>query len=269
MPIFISLILGVIEGLTEYLPVSSTGHLIVAERALGLGKSEASDAFAIVVQFGAILAVAVQYRALLLGLARGLAERRPDSLRLLGALAIGFVPVAVIGKLAGKAIKSHLFGTTPVAIALIAGGLIMIVSERVRAARKITGRDGLEHVTAKRALIIGAGQCFALVPGTSRSMATILAGQLAGLSTRTAAEFSFLLGLPTLGAATLYEAWKSRHVLLHDIGAESLALGVTVSFLVAWAVIAAFVRYLTRRGLEPFGVYRVAMGALVLWMTLR
>jgi undecaprenyl-diphosphatase len=141
----------------------------------------------------------------------------------------------------------------------------MILVERVRAHRKITGLDGLEHVTPKRALLIGLGQCISMWPGSSRSMCTIVAGQLSGLSTATAAEFSFLLALPTLGAATLYEGFKSRHELASGIGAPSILIGLVVSFLVAWAVIAGFIRYLQRRGLEPFGYYRIVLGAVVFW----
>jgi undecaprenyl-diphosphatase len=151
-----------------------------------------------------------------------------------------------------------------VAAALIVGGVVMIVVERVRARRGETGDDGLERVDARRALLIGVGQCFAMWPGASRSMCTIVAGQLAGLSTATAAEFSFLLALPTLGAATLYEAYKGRHELLAQAAPLELVIGLSVSFLVAWAVVAAFLKYLQSRGLTPFGYYRIALGALVL-----
>ena len=265
MPAHIALLLGIVEGLTEYLPISSTGHLILAAKLLG----RHAGSFEIVIQLGAILAVVVQYRALLARHARGLVARRPQSLALLVALAIGFVPVAVIGKLAGHAIKEKLFGPIPVAIALFVGGVLMIVVERVRASKGALGVSGLDQVTPPRALYIGLGQCFALLPGMSRSMCTIVAGQLSGLSTATAAEFSFLLGLPTLGAATLYEGYKSRHELLADSGSLALAIGLVTSFLVAWAVIAAFLRYLQRRGLEPFGFYRILLSAVVLWATLR
>jgi undecaprenyl-diphosphatase len=142
----------------------------------------------------------------------------------------------------------------------------MIVVERVRARRHLTGEEGLEHVTPKRALAIGFAQCLSMWPGASRSMCTIVAGQLAGLSTGTAAEFSFLLALPTLGAATIYEGLKARHALVANVGMTSLAVGMVVSFFVAWAVIASFLKYLRSRGLEPFGWYRVVLGLLVLWI---
>ena len=268
MSILIAVFLGVVEGLTEYLPVSSTGHLILASSLLG-DSGESGQAFDIVIQLGAILAVLVQYRALLAQRTRGLFTRDPDAVRLFYALALGVLPAAVVGVLLRKAIKAHLFGPGPVAAALIAGGVLMIVIERVRKQRGIHGLDGLEHVTPRRALLVGLGQCVAMWPGSSRSMCTIVAGQLTGLSTATAAEFSFLLGLPTLGAATVYEAYKSRAALSADVGVVSLVVGLVVSFLVAWLVIAAFIRYLQRRGLEPFGYYRILLGIVVFWVVAR
>jgi undecaprenyl-diphosphatase len=258
-------LLGVVEGLTEYLPVSSTGHLILVGHFLG-SRGETAKAFDIVIQLGAILAVVVHYRALLSDRAVGLVKRDRASVDLAIALAVGFLPAAVTGLLLRKAIKRLLFGPLPVAVALLLGGIVMIVVERARSQRHATGLDGLEHVTPRRALLIGLGQCVSLWPGSSRSMCTILAGQLAGLSTSTAAEFSFLLALPTLGAATLYELWKGRHELLAPGIEAELAIGMAVSFVVAWAVIAGFIRYLRRRGLAPFGYYRIALGAVVLWL---
>lgn len=261
----VAALLGVVEGVTEYLPVSSTGHLILTGHLLGQA-GEGADAFDIVIQLGAIVAVLVHYRTLLGGHLAGLARREPASVQLLLALGLGFVPTAITGLLLRKAIKRLLFGPLPVAAALVAGGLVMIGVELWRArslpSDERRGLDGLEHVTPRRALLIGLGQCLSMWPGTSRSMCTIVTGQLLGLSTATAAEFSFLLGLPTLGAATVYEAYKSRHVL-GAIGGLNVAIGLVVSFLVAWAVIAAFLAYLRRRGLVPFGIYRIALGILV------
>jgi undecaprenyl-diphosphatase len=196
-------------------------------------------------------------------------ERQAQSLRLFGALGIAFVPTAIVGLLGGKAIKNHLLKPLPVAAALVVGGVVMIVVERIRAHRQERGEEGLDRVTPMRALAIGLGQCLSLWPGTSRAMCTIVSGQLSGLSTATAAEFSFLLALPTLGAATLYEGYKDRHVLTSNVGALNLAVGLAVSFLVAWAVIATFLRYLRARGLEPFGWYRIVAGAVVLWAMAR
>jgi undecaprenyl-diphosphatase len=271
----IAALLGLVEGVTEYLPVSSTGHLILASHLLG-EKGEGADAFDIVIQLGAILAVVVHYRQLLRDHAAGLIQRRAASLRLLLALVLGFAPTAVVGLLLRKKIKALLFGPGPVAMALVVGGVLMIAIELVRARRAASGAAdaqadqlapgpglvGLEHVTPARAFLIGIGQCVSMWPGSSRSMCTIVAGQLAGLSTATAAEFSFLLGLPTLGAATMYEAYKSRAVL-DQIGASNVVIGLVVSFAVAWAVIAAFLAYLKRRGLVPFGVYRIVLGVVV------
>jgi undecaprenyl-diphosphatase len=260
-------ILGIVEGITEYLPISSTGHLILVTRLLGL-KGEGADAFDVVIQLGAILAVLVQYRRLLWMRTAGLVTMKRESVSLLVALILGFVPTAVTGLLLRKKIKLLLFGPKPVAIALIAGGVVMIVVELLRSKREDKGLTGLEHVTPWRALVIGVGQCFSMWPGASRSMCTIVAGQLTGLSTATAAEFSFLLGLPTLGAATVYEAYKSREALA-GIGVLNVAIGLVVSFLVAWAVIAVFIAYLKTRGLAPFGVYRIVLGLIVVFYVVK
>lgn len=267
LSLLVAILLGIVEGLTEYLPVSSTGHLILVSQVLG-ETSEGAKAFDIVIQLGAILAVVVHYRRLLGARVAGLLRRDIASLRLAAALAVAFAPAAAIGFLLHKTIKAHLFGPLPVAFALFAGGVLMIVVERVRAKRQVHGLVGLEHVTPGRALVIGLGQCFSLWPGSSRSMCTIVAGQAAGLSTSTAAEFSFLLALPTLGAATIYEGLKARSELSSSVGGAQLWVGMLVSFVVAWGVIAVFIRYLQRRGLEPFGYYRIALSALVLWLSL-
>lgn len=281
----IAALLGIVEGVTEYLPVSSTGHLILAGHALG-HTGDAIDSFDIVIQLGAILAVLVHYRRLLLERSRGLLRRERASTQLLLALVLGFAPTAVAGLLLRKKIKALLFGPGPVAIALVVGGIAMIAIELVRAGRAKSrlelagasgegkgagagaGLVGLEHVTPRRAFLIGLGQCLSMWPGSSRSMCTIVAGQLTGLSTATAAEFSFLLGLPTLGAATVYEAYKSREVL-GQLGGANVVIGLVVSFVVAWAVIAAFLAYLKKRGLVPFGVYRILLGALVFLLLVR
>jgi undecaprenyl-diphosphatase len=260
----IAALLGVVEGLTEYLPVSSTGHLILAGHFLG-EQGEGAKSFEIVIQLGAILAVLVHYRELWLRMARELPSGKPESTRLLSALIAGFLPTAALGLVARKWIKAHLFGPTPVAWALAIGGVLMIVVELVRGRKPDDGESRIEDVTPMRGFLIGVGQCASLIPGTSRSMSTIVTGQLVGLTTATAAEFSFLLALPTLGAATLYEAFKARHEL-HALGVVPVLVGMIVSFVVAWAVIAGFVAYLKRRGLLPFGVYRIILAALVLWL---
>lgn len=290
MPPGIAALLGVVEGLTEYLPVSSTGHLVLAGHVLGLNDQDpATSSFEIVVQLGAVLAIVAHYRRLLADRFRGVMSGDRASIGLLSALAIAFAPAAALGLLLRKTIKARLFGPLPVSAALIVGGIAMIAIERWlarrgasvppdassrqggrglvpgRPASRLPGLDGLDHVTPKRALAIGVGQCFSLWPGASRSMCTIIAGQLAGLSTATAAEFSFLLALPTLGAATLFEAYKARAVLASHVGVASMTIGLVVSFLVAWAVVASFLKYLRSNGLEPFGWYRIVVGLVVFW----
>lgn len=257
-------LLGILEGLTEFLPVSSTGHLILLGEWLG-HNDEAAKTLEIVIQLGAVLAVVVAFRERLKRLVKGVLRKDPENLRLLAALAVGFVPAGLAGYLLHRVIKDLLFGPRPVAAGLIAGGVVMILIEAARAKRRELGLVGIEHITPKRALVIGLFQCFSLWPGTSRSMATIVGGQLAGLSTATAAEFSFLLAIPTLGAATLFDLFKNGGALLKTPGfAYALVAGLATSFAVALLVIAAFIRYLRRFGLAPFGFYRIALGALVI-----
>jgi undecaprenyl-diphosphatase len=264
-----ALLLGALEGLTEFLPVSSTGHLILLGALLGQ-EDEAAKTLEIVIQLGAVIAVCVYYRERLARLARGVLARDRVSLRLLLALGIAFVPAAVVGLLLHRVIKERLFGPGPVGYALVVGGVIMVGVEawrrRTRHEEAPTDEE-LARITPGRALLIGLAQCFALWPGASRSMTTIVGGQLAGLGTAAAAEFSFLLAIPTLGAATLFDLLKNgRALLAAPEGALALSVGLSVSFAVALLVIAAFLRYLRRFGLAPFGVYRVALGALVLFL---
>lgn len=254
----LAILYGIVEGVTEYLPVSSTGHLILLAHLL----DREAGSFEIVIQFGAILAVLVHYRGLLAERFRGLFRSDPRSRALVIALGVGFLPMAIVGFAIGKKVKEALFFPVPVAIALIAGGVLMIVVERLR--RGTDAVSTVDDVTPRQALVVGLGQCFALFPGASRSMCTIVAGRFAGMSRKAAAEFSFLLGLPTLGAATAYSALKSRHELMHDVGLANVGIGMVVSFFVAWGVVAVFLRYLTKRGLEPFGVYRIVLGIVVL-----
>jgi undecaprenyl-diphosphatase len=263
----VAALLGLVEGITEYLPISSTGHLILASRVLKQ-EGEGADAFDVVIQLGAILAVVVHYRRLLSERTAGLFKRDARSVQLLVALALGFAPTAVTGLLLRKPIKELLFKPGPIAVALIAGGIVMILVERHRAKNEVQGLVGLEHVTPKRAFLIGLGQCVSMWPGSSRSMCTIVSGQLTGLSTTTAAEFSFLLGLPTLGAATLYEAYKSR-AALSTIGFLNVGIGLVVSFVVAWAVVSWFIGFLQRKGLASFGIYRILLGIVVILVLVR
>jgi undecaprenyl-diphosphatase len=260
-------LLGLIEGLTEFLPISSTGHLILLGTWLG-HSDEASKTLDVVIQFGAIVAVVVHYRQRLWDLVKGCWQRDPAHLRLGMAVAIAFVPAATVGLLLHGIIKKHLFGPKPVGAALIVGGIVMLLVEAFRAKQeKPPEAEELKQVTLRQALAIGIAQCFSLWPGASRSMTTIVGGQMAGLSTSTAADFSFFLAIPTLGAATVYDLLKNGRTLLDSpTGPASLAIGIVVSFFVALAVIATFLRYLKRFGLAPFGVYRIVLGTVVLWV---
>ena len=258
-----AVVLGITEGLTEYLPVSSTGHLILVGNRLGL-TGDGAKAFEIVIQLGAIFAVVVLYWRLLAERVLGLLKRDPHAIRLGTALLAGFVPTAVLGLAVGKIIKRYLFAPVPVACAFAVGGIAMIALERMLAGKEAP-KQTLEDVQPIDGLWVGIAQCFSLIPGTSRSMATILGGRLRGLSSAVAAEFSFLLALPTLGAATLYEGYKERAALA-TIGAAPIAVGLVVSFVVAVAVVAGFVRYLKRGGLTPFGIYRLLLAAYVLFI---
>jgi undecaprenyl-diphosphatase len=252
-----------LEGLTEFLPVSSTGHLVLLAATLG-HDDEAAKTLEIAIQAGAILAVIVYYRRILVELISGALRREPDQLRLLSALAVAFVPAAGVGFLFHKWIKRALMGPVPVAAALIVGGLVMIAAHYGFRSRTVEARD-LSGVTPRRALVVGLCQCASLWPGFSRSMSTIVGGQLAGLDARTAAQFSFLLSIPVLGSATAFDLLKNGDELLSmEGGVVALLCGLSAAFAVSLAVIAVFLRYLDRVGLAPFGVYRIALGIVVL-----
>jgi undecaprenyl-diphosphatase len=256
-----AVVLGLVEGITEYLPVSSTGHLILTSSLLHLDRpdtKEALDAYLVVIQGGAILAVLWLYWPRVAQMVRGLLGRDPGGVRLLGNIALAFVPAAVIGVALNKTIKAALFGAWPVLAALAAGGVFMIAFDRGR------GR-GDRDVTAmswRTALGIGCFQTLALWPGTSRSMVTIGGGMLLGLSAVAAAEFSFLLGLPTLSAACVHDlAGNLRHggSMFHELGTGPIVLGIVVATVSAVLAVRWLVSFLTRHGLAPFGWYRLAM----------
>ena len=264
-----AVVLGLVEGITEYLPVSSTGHLILTSSLLHLDRpdtKDALDAYLVVVQGGAILAVLGLYRARVAQMVRGLLGRDGDGLRLAGNVALAFVPAAAAGLVLSKAIKATLFSDWPVLAALAAGGLWMIWLGR----RSLPGRDDVTGVAWQTALGIGLFQTLALWPGTSRSMVTIGGGMLLGLSAVTAAEFSFLLGLPTLGAACLHDlAGNLRHAaqgggpsMFQQLGAAPMALGFVVATVSAMLAVRWLVSFLTRHGLAPFGWYRLALAAI-------
>lgn len=262
-----ALLLGLLEGLTEFVPVSSTGHLILLNHALGL-HGEAVDAFTIVIQLGALLAAILYYRRILFQLVSGLLTREPAAFILLRNLCLGALPLLLCGFFFGKKIKAALFHPVPVAAALAIGGVLMIAVDRWHRKQPAAQLShDLGALSPRQAITVGLCQVGALWPGTSRSMTCILGGQLAGLSGSAAADFAFLLALPTLGVATLYELRKSYPVLLSDTGGAALTIGLLVSFVVGWLVIAAFLRFLRRFGFAAFGYYRILIGLLVfaLW----
>ncbi len=272
-----AVVLGVVEGLTEYLPVSSTGHLLLAERAMGIGEGpgasaaqqertvKATDAYTICIQAGAILAVLGLYFRRVKQMLNGLAGKDAEGRNLLVNVITGFLPAAVIGLLFNKLIKSYLFGTWPVVAAWFVGGLAILV---VSWWRKWQGRpreEGLPlaELSWKMALIIGFAQCIAMWPGVSRSLVTIVGGVLVGLSLSAAVEFSFLLGLITLTAATGYDALKHGQIMLQTFDPLALGVGVFFAFVAAVLSVKWMVGYLNRHGLVLFGYYRVALALVV------
>jgi undecaprenyl-diphosphatase len=253
-----ALILGIVEGLTEFLPVSSTGHLLVTERLLGLPDTEATRAFAICIQGGAIVAILLLYGRRIAQVLRGLVGRDPAGTRLLVALLAAFLPAGVIGKLFDARIEQLLFGMWPIAVAWIAGGLV-ILWQAGRGPRE--GGAPLESLAWSRALLIGLAQCLAMWPGVSRSLATILAGLGVGLSLAAAVEFSFLLGLLTLGAATLFKAHAAGGAMVHELGWPALLLGFSAAAVTAAAAVRWMVGWLQGHGLSVFAWWRLAAGA--------
>jgi undecaprenyl-diphosphatase len=261
-----AVVLGLVEGITEYLPISSTGHLILTSTLLGLRtpeNAEALAAFEIAIQGGAILAVLGLYRHRVPQTWNGLRGRDPAGRRLLVHLVLAFLPAALLGPLLDDAIEAHLFRAPPVLAALLLGGLWMIWLGR----RGPRGERGIDALDARTALLIGLFQCVAMWPGTSRSMMTIAGGVLLGLRPRDAAEFSFLLGVPTLGAACVYKLARDLlgegPNLFEQLGAAPVAIGFAVAALSAVLAVRWLVAFLGRHGLAPFGWYRIAL-AIVL-----
>lgn len=259
MTILQAVILGLVEGITEYLPISSTGHLILVKSLLGL-EGRASNAFIIVIQGGAILAVIGLYRRRMGQIFRGLVGVDAVGRRLMFNLLIAFAPAAICGPLLAGFVEERLFAASPVVGALAAGGVIMIVVPRGRKAAAT-----IDELSWRAALFIGAMQVIAMWPGTSRSMVTILGGLLVGLRPRQAAEFSFLLGVPTLGAACIYSAVKSftgdEESMVEALGWIPLLVGFAVATVSAMVAIRWLVSYLTRHGLAIFGWYRLALAS--------
>jgi len=261
-PLLVAAILGLVEGLTEFLPVSSTGHLIVAGSLLGYTGDNAK-LFEIVIQAGAILAVCWEYRVRLLTVAGGLFRER-SAQRFVLNLFIAFLPAAILGLMFGKLIKARLFAPVPVASAFIIGALVIIAIEWRQ--RRNPGVVRIEHVDDMRwtdALKVGLAQAFALIPGTSRSGATIMGGMLIGLSRPAATEFSFFLAIPTLLAATAYEFVRNR-ALLASGDLAMIAVGFVVAFISAFIAVRALLRYVAHHDFLPFAWYRIVFGVLIL-----
>ncbi|MCX8085482.1 MAG: undecaprenyl-diphosphate phosphatase [Rhodocyclaceae bacterium] len=256
-PLVQALILGIVEGLTEFLPISSTGHLILAGDLLGFN-DERGKLFEIVIQSGAILAVVWEYRRRFYDVLVN--ARAPAARRFLLNLVIAFVPLAALGLLFGKAIKAHLFAPIPVALAFIAGGLIILWAERRAHAITI---QSVDDIGPWDALKIGLAQACALIPGTSRSGATIIGGLFFGLSRQAATEFSFFLAVPTLGVATLYQLWKERHLLVWDDLGLWL-VGFISSFVSAFLCVRWLLRYISTHDFTIFAWYRIAFGLVVI-----
>jgi undecaprenyl-diphosphatase len=254
-----AIVLGAVEGITEYLPISSTGHLLVTERILGLGTGTgkvAADTYAVAIQVGAILAVVVLYWQRLVQLFRGVIGRDSQGLQLLIRLIVAFLPAALIGAAFGDSIKEHLFGPWPVVAAWTVGGIFLLVW------RPRPGTMGLTGLTNRHAAIIGAAQILALWPGTSRSLVTIVAALALGCTMSAAIEFSFLLGLATLTAATILDLAKDGPTLVKDYGWATPVLGGLVAFVTAVLSVRWLVSYLRTRPLTIFGWYRLLIAAV-------
>ncbi len=259
-----ALILGVVEGLTEYLPVSSTAHLLLAQRALGIDKTDAADAYTVCIQSGAIVAVLGIYARRVREMLLGVAGRNPAGLRLALHIVVAFLPAAVVGVLFNKAIKAHLFHLRPISAAWAVGGVVLIVAALwLRRRGEETGKS-LTGLTLSGAAVIGVLQCLGMIPGTSRSLVTILGGLAVGLNLAAALEFSFLLGLVTLTAATGYDAYKHGGEMLRDYSPATMAVGFIAAAASAFLAVAWMIRSLRGGGLAAFGVYRILLAAAVM-----
>ena len=249
MTLLQALILGIIEGLTEFLPVSSTAHLILANQALRIAETEFVKSFDIIIQLGAILSVVVLY------------WKKFWNVEVLTKLTVAFIPTGIIGLTVYELVKGYLLENVPLVVfALVAGGIALILFDR----RRVEGGDAIDftEITYKRALLIGLFQALAMIPGTSRSAATIIGGSLLGVSRRTIVEFSFMLAVPTMLAASLYDLLKSHEAIATDLPA--LAVGFVVSFATAILAIKGFLAVVKRRSFAAFGLYRIVLGIIVL-----
>jgi undecaprenyl-diphosphatase len=270
MPILIiAIILGIVEGVTEFLPVSSTGHLILATELLGFDADKWA-AFNVIIQLGAILAIVVLYWRTFWAVLAGMIKGNALSWRFVRNVLIGFLPSAILGFLLINKIEALLGNGIVVAVALIVGGVAILVIERMV---KETPIVGVGEMPLKTAIGVGVVQCLAMIPGVSRSGATIMGGLSRGLERRTAAEFSFFLAIPTMVGATTLELVKHHDTLLagaSGVGFGAVAVGFVVSFIVAIVVVRGFVHYISRQGFAPFAWYRIVAGAVALaWLLMR
>lgn len=254
-----ALLLGIVEGLTEFLPISSTGHLILVGDLLNFN-DETGKVFEIVIQTGAIMAVCWEYRKKIGSVLAGLVRREPVAIKFTVNLIIAFMPLAVLGLLFGKFIKAHLFQPIPVASAFIIGALIIFWAEKRE--HKIRVAD-VDDLTPWDAMKLGIAQAFALIPGTSRSGSTIIGGLLIGLSRKAAAEFSFFLAIPTLILASLYDLYKHRD-LLSSNDLPVFAIGTVASFISALIAVRGLLRYISHHDFTAFAWYRIIFGLVVI-----
>lgn len=253
-------IMGLVEGITEFLPISSTGHLILTAQLLDFWTHEKRELFAVAVQIGAIAAVIYEYWGKLWGALIGAITGKPEGRRLTINLIVASIPIVIIGLTFGDQIKAYLFNAVTVAIALIVGGFIILWAEK--RPHQIQSVE-VDDITFKNALWIGLIQCLALIPGTSRSGATIIGGLMMGVSRKAAAEFSFFLGIPVLMGAGLLDMYKSRHDL-HSNDMLVLGVGMLVAFVSALIVIRALIRYVSKHDFTVFAYYRIIFGILIL-----
>ena len=253
-----AILLGIIEGATEYIPVSSTGHLIVSVDLLGF-IGPPGKVFEIVIQVGAVLAVVILYFQKLFGALIDFPSD-PGARRFIYSIVIAFLPAAFLGVLLHKTIKAYLFNPTVVAVALIVGGIAILVIERIRPEPRVRH---IEEFSYGLAFGIGVLQCLAMIPGVSRSGATILGALMLGVERRTAAEFSFFLAIPTLTGAAVYDLWANRATLTAD-GLDVIAIGFVVSLVVAMFVVKWLIGFVGRHGFGVFAWYRIVFGALLL-----
>ena len=262
---FTAILLGIVEGLTEFIPVSSTGHLILASEIFGYD-AETWKVFNVVIQLGAILAVVVQYWRTFWAVGRGLLRLDPMSIAFVRNVLLAFLPSAVLGLALKDQIDVMLGSPIVVGWALLAGGIAILAVERWA---NPGPASGVAQLPAKQALGVGLFQCISMIPGISRSGATIMGALAMGIERRTAAEFSFFLAIPTMMGATTLELWDNRAGLMAGsgpVGWSEIAVGFVVSFVVALAVIKAFVAYVSRAGFAPFAWYRIVAGALAVWL---